>query len=58
MVTEVFCPAGATRCIDWVKFGAEEQEPLRQISSPSVQRWACRTPKTEDFTEILPNFGI
>ena len=41
---EVFCPAGATRCTDGVKFGT--------VSPPSVQRQGCRTPKTDIFTQI------
>ena len=47
---EVFRPAGATRCIDGVKFGMEG--PACQISPPSVHRQGCRTPKTEIFTHI------
>jgi len=47
---EVFCPAGATRCTDGVKFGMEEGTPKVPSSmpnfTPSVQRQGCRTPKT------------
>ena len=55
---EVFRPAGATRCTDggeiWRGWGDLWSPPPRQISPPSVQRQGCRTPKTENFTQILP----
>jgi len=53
---EVFCPAGATRCTDggeiWHGVGDPRSTPPCQISSPSVQRQGCRTPKIEIFSQI------
>jgi len=55
--SEVFRPAGATRCTDsgeiWHEGGTEGPlAPPCQTSLQSVQRLGYRTPKTEIFTEI------
>ena len=60
--SEVFIPAGATRCTDgseiWYGGGDQKTPPPCQISPPSVQRQGCRTPKIEIFTQIRPKCGI
>jgi len=50
---EVFRPAGATCCTDAgeIWHGGGDPPPC-QISSPSVQRQGCRTPKIEIVTQI------
>jgi len=55
---EVFRPAWATRCTDWVKFGTEWSLPPCQTSPPSVQRQGCSTQKIEIFTHIWPKCGL
>jgi len=49
---EVFRPAGVTRHTD----GGDIWRG--GMDRPSVQGLWYGTPKTENFTEILPNFGI
>jgi len=45
-----FRPAGARRCTDWVKFGTMQN--FTHIGAKVYD------PKTENFADIFPNFGI
>ena len=52
-ILRFFAPQGRHVAPMGVKFGMEEGSPPPcQISSPSVQRQGCRTPKIEIFTQI------
>jgi len=47
---KVFCPAGATRCTDGVKFGTEATSVPNL--TPIGAKIGYRIPKAEIFTEI------